>query len=110
MQKFANYLLIEQQDNIYSLHLTPELQDDIGTVGLVKFTEDKSVKKNETIVVIEASKTIFSINTPLAGTIVEINKEAINNPKYLNSSKLEQNWLIKLTNVDQKEFLKLEDY
>lgn len=45
MQKFANYLLIEQQDNIYSLHLTPELQDDIGTVGLVKFTEEKSVKK-----------------------------------------------------------------
>lgn len=47
MQKFANYLLIEQQDNIYSLHLTPELQDDIGTVGLVKFTEEKSVKKTK---------------------------------------------------------------
>lgn len=110
MEKFANYLLIKKENNIYSIHLTPELQDDIGTVGYLKFTDEKEVRKDELILVIEASKTIMTIKTPLQGTIIDKNTQAIANPILLNSSKFEENWIVKLTNVDEKAFLALEDY
>lgn len=36
--------------------MTPELQDDIGTVGYVEFMTANDVAKNDEIVSIEASK------------------------------------------------------
>lgn len=33
MKKRANFLFIEKQDDVYTVSMTPELQDDIGTVG-----------------------------------------------------------------------------
>ncbi|HEM9452649.1 TPA: glycine cleavage system protein H, partial [Streptococcus agalactiae] len=40
MKKIANYLLIEKNEELYTISLTPELQDDLGTVGYVEFTDD----------------------------------------------------------------------
>ncbi|HGN4696790.1 TPA: glycine cleavage system protein H, partial [Streptococcus pyogenes] len=40
MKKIANYLLIEKTDDRYTISMTPELQDDIGTIGYAEFTDN----------------------------------------------------------------------
>ncbi|MGT2934755.1 glycine cleavage system protein H [Streptococcus castoreus] len=109
MKKFANYLLIEKIDDHYTISMTPELQDDIGTIGYAHFTENDTVAVDDVIVNLEASKTVISILSPLAGKIVERNEAARLIPDLLNSEKPEYNWLLVLTDVDQVAFESLED-
>lgn len=110
MKKIANFLIIEKHDNIFTISMSAELQDDVGTVGFVHFTNKSNVIKNDEILKIEASKTVLSIKTPLAGQVVEINRDAISNPKLLNSPDSGKNWIIKLTSVDENEFNSLPNF
>ncbi len=105
----ANYLLIEKEGDLYTISMTPELQDDVGTVGYAEFSEATHVAVDDTLLNIEASKTVMGILSPLAGTIVERNEAAIMTPTLLNSEKAEEHWIVKLTDVDVASFEALED-
>ncbi|WP_434336738.1 glycine cleavage system protein H [Mesomycoplasma conjunctivae] len=110
MKKFANYLIIEKNENIYTIFMSAELQDDVGTIGYLHYNDVNKLQKNDEILKLEASKTLLSIKSPLAGKVLEFNQEAISNPKLLNSASAKDNWIIKLIEVDENEFQKLEDY
>lgn len=109
MKKRGNFLFIEKQDDVYTISLTPELQDDIGTVGFVEFGAGDTVQTGEPILNLEASKTVLEINTPLTGKVMERNEAAVKEPSLLNSAKSEENWIIKLTDVDEAAFNELEE-
>lgn len=109
MKKRANFLFIEKNDDVYTLSMTPELQDDIGTVGFVEFIETESLEIDEPIANLEASKTVLEIASPLAGTVVGLNEDAISEPTLLNSANPEENWVFKLTDVDEAAFNALEE-
>lgn len=109
MQKRANFLFITKEENTYVLSMTPELQDDLGTVGFIDFTEASHIEQGDTLVNIEAAKSVLELDSPITGDVVEVNKAAVDNPSLLNSEKAEENWLVKLNNVNEEEFLALED-
>ncbi|HHI6389099.1 TPA: glycine cleavage system protein H [Staphylococcus aureus] len=109
MKKLANYLWVEKVGDLYVFSMTPELQDDIGTVGYVEFVSPDEVKVDDEIVSIEASKTVIDVQTPLSGTIIERNTKAEEEPIILNSEKREENWLFKLDDVDKEAFLALPE-
>ncbi|AAZ53685.1 glycine cleavage system protein H [Mesomycoplasma hyopneumoniae] len=110
MKKIANFLIIEQKNEIFTIYLTAELQDDLGTIGFLKFTNKKQLEKDDVVAKIEASKTVFSIKTPLKCRIIELNQLAEKDPKILNSHDSEKNWLFKAKDIDQSEFDELEDF
>ncbi|MBJ8325379.1 glycine cleavage system protein H [Streptococcus pacificus] len=109
MKKIANYLYIEKENDLYTISMTPELQDDIGTIGFIEFTDEDVLKVDDIILNLEASKTVMGISSPIAGKVVERNEAATLTPKLLNSEKPEDNWIIKLTDVDEKAFEALEN-
>ena len=109
MRKMANFLWIDKQDDVYTVLMTPELQDDLGTVGYVDFAADKEVDVDDTLMNVEASKTVLDVATPLAGTIVEKNTAAEDEPTLLNSTNPAESWIVKLTNVDEAAFNALAD-
>ena len=109
MTKIANYLLIEQEAEDYIIRMTAELQDDVGTLGFVHFSDKEILAVNDEILSLEASKTVMAITSPLAGRVVAYNTAALDQPTLLNSEKPEENWLVRLTEVDQVAFLALED-
>ncbi len=77
MKKLANYLWVEKVGDLVLFSMTPELQDDIGTVGYVEFVSPDEVKVDDEIVSIEKiSKTVIDVQTPLSGTIIERNTKA----------------------------------
>ena len=104
MKKLANYLWIEKIGEQYVYRMTPEQQDDVGTVGYVAFMGEDNVKVDDEIVSIEASKTVLDVQSPLAGKIVARNTKAEDEPTLLNSEKPEENWLVKLEKVDETAF------
>lgn len=109
MRKVANYLWVEKNGEEYTLIMTPELQDDIGTVGFVEFTKAEEIEKNDSLLELEASKTVLDLASPLAGKVVAVNDKATNEPTLLNSAKPEESWVVKLTGVDEAEFNALAD-
>ncbi|GAB3066721.1 glycine cleavage system H family protein [Virgibacillus ainsalahensis] len=109
MRKRANFLFIEKNDDVYTLTMTPEIQDDIGTVGFVEYTDGDTLNVDDAILNLEASKTVLELDSPLAGKIVERNEAAISEPTLLNSAKTEENWVVKLTEVDEEAFNQLEE-
>lgn len=109
MLKRANFLFIEKDNEVYTLNMTPELQNDIGTVGFAEFVDITTVDAEDPIVNLEASKTIVEITSPLSGRIIERNDKIIKDPSILNSTSKEDNWIVKLTNVDENEFNTLND-
>lgn len=111
MRKLANYLWVEQNENEFTFIMTPELQDDIGTVGYVEFiaNDGDQIEKDQAILNLEASKTVLELQAPLAGTIAAINKAAEEAPEQLNSEKAEASWVYKMTGVDQAAFDQLPE-
>ncbi len=109
MKKREKFLFIEKNDDMYTISMTPELQDDIGTVGFVEFTDGDSVEAGEAILNLEASKTVLELESPLAGKIVERNEALTAEPSLLNSAKAAENWVVKLTDVDETVFNKFEE-
>lgn len=109
MRKVANYLWVEKNGEEYTLIMTPELQDDIGTVGFVEFTKAEKIEKNDSLLELEASKTVLDLASPLAGKVVAVNEKATDEPTLLNSAKAEESWVVKLTGVDEEEFNALAD-
>ncbi|WP_391591789.1 Glycine cleavage system protein H [[Mycoplasma] cavipharyngis] len=109
MKKIANYLILTKNNDQVIVSMSAELQDDLGTIGYVKFVVGDKINLNEPILRIEASKTIMTITCPISGTVVAINQAAITNPLLLNSENIAENWLIKLQDVDFAQFNALED-
>lgn len=109
MKKRANFLFIEKKDNTYTLSMTPELQDDIGTVGFVEYITAETLQVDDPILNLEASKTVLELASPIAGKVVERNEAALTEPTLLNSAKAEENWVVKLTDVDEAIFDQLEN-
>ncbi|PAV28147.1 glycine cleavage system protein H [Virgibacillus profundi] len=109
MKKRGNFLFIEKNDDIYTLSMTPEMQDDIGTVGFVEYLDGDTLNVDDAILNLEAAKTVLELASPIAGKIVGRNEAAISEPALLNSAKTEENWVVKLTDVDEAAFNKLEE-
>lgn len=109
MTKRKNFFFIDKNADEYTVSMTPELQDDVGTVGFVEFLGKDQVEEGEAFLNLEAAKTVFEAQSPLAGTITAYNEAAEDQPELLNSEKAEENWLIKLTDVDAAAYEALED-
>ena len=109
MKKLGNYLWVKKEGDIYTLSMTPELQDDVGTVGYVEFTRESQVEAGDSLLSLEASKTVLDIFSPLSGRIVEFNSAAQDQPTLLNSANPAESWLVRLTDVEEAAFLALPD-
>lgn len=110
MQKTGNLLLVERRDDdTYTIRMTPQLQDEAGEVAYAKFTDSDAVETDDEILIIESSKTVMEIASPITGKVIERNTAAEDKPDLLNSTEPSDNWLLKLTDVDEASFNALEE-
>lgn len=109
MTKLKNFFFIDQEGDTYTIRMTPELQDDLGTIGFVEFTDEETIEPGDSFMNVEASKTVFEAQAPIGGRVVEWNVAATDKPDILNSEKPEENWLVKLVDVDSEAYNTLPD-
>ncbi|MDI6860950.1 MAG: glycine cleavage system protein GcvH [Caldisericia bacterium] len=104
-----------------------KVEGDIGIVGITDYAQDKlgdivyleeaslgrKVKKGEAIISIESVKAAAEIHSPISGEIIEVNKEAVNNPQIINEDPYGKGWLfkIKIENMDElKDLMDAKGY
>lgn len=104
MEKISQQLWIEKQGELYTIGMTPELQDDAGDITYVNIVLSATIQEEDTLFNVEASKAAIEVASPLAGRVVKINEAAIDNPALLNSADRLDNWVVVLTDVDEAQF------
>ena len=104
-----------------------KLEGDIGIVGITDYAQDKlgdivfleeaslgkKVKKGEAVISIESVKAAAEIHSPVSGEIIDVNKEAVQNPQIINEDPYGKGWLfkIKVENIDEiKELMDAKAY
>lgn len=102
--KINHGLWIKKEEDSYTVGMTPELQEDVGEIGFVMFQADDEIIIDGDFVELEASKMVVSVPAPITGKIIEKNTEVEDRPGLLNSENQQENWLVKLTEVDEESY------
>lgn len=108
-------------------HEWVKIEGDIATVGITDFAQrelgdivyvdvntiGETVDKEAVFGTVEAVKTVSDLFMPLAGEVLEVNKDIDSAPESVNSDPYGKGWMIKLkiTNSSQiSELLSVDDY
>lgn len=114
--KSDEWLLVD--GTVATLGVTDYAQDQLSDVVFVEITVEKgeAVKKLAHVATIESVKAAADVNSPVSGTILDVNESLPNNPELVNSDPYEKAWMIKIDLADPEELANLmnskayEDY
>ena len=110
MKKYSeNGLWIKKEGEVYVIGLSPKGQDDLGDVSFVELLKNKVVTTEDSIISVEAAKAVTELLSPLSGTVVVFHDDLEENPEFLNELAEENNWILRLTGVDEAAFNALLD-
>ena len=96
---------------------------DVVTIGITQFAADEltdityvelkpggtAIKPGAAVGEVESVKTTSDVYSAIGGTIVEVNKAAVDDPSLLNSDPYGRGWLVKIRTADAGPLNKLMD-
>ena len=104
-----NGFWIKKEADKYIVGLSEKGQDDLGEVSFIDLPETGAIKTTDTLIGVEAAKTMTDLASPLAGTVTAVNEALENNPENLNSTDAAMNWIVELTDVSTEDFEALQN-
>ena len=99
----------EKVDGQVVVGLSEKGQDDLGEVSFIDLPSTGDIKKDDTLIGVEAAKAVTELTLPLDATIVEVNEDLSDHPSQLNSQDRSDTWIVKLTDVDETAFSQLNN-
>ncbi|MDE5948210.1 MAG: glycine cleavage system protein GcvH [Prevotella sp.] len=100
---------VRVEGNIGYIGITDYAQHALGNVVYVDMPEvDDEVTAGEEFGAVESVKAASDLNSPVSGTVVEINEVLDDTPELLNQDAFE-NWIIKVEMTDLSELDSLMD-
>jgi len=103
------WILLEQS-NIGKVGITDYAQSQLGDIVFLDLPAPGiSVKQFEKLGEIEAVKAVSDILSPVSGKVVEINQDAIKEPKTVNDDPYKSGWLVRLELSNPSELDALMD-
>ncbi|MCX7831748.1 MAG: glycine cleavage system protein GcvH [Actinobacteria bacterium] len=118
MQKYPNDRLYYEQhewvkqvdEKTVIVGISYHAQDSLGDIVYISEPEvEKEIQKGDEIAEIESVKAVSQIYAPVSGRIVEVNKNAIDNPEIINRDPYEEGWLVKIELTNPSELEELMD-
>ena len=101
---------VRMEGNIAQIGVTVFAQDSLGDVVFIDLPEvGTEVGQFEKFGEIESVKAVSDLFSPIAGTIVDANSAAIDNPETVNTNPYGSGWLIKVEISDSSQLDKLMD-
>ena len=94
---------LEKTDNTVTIGHSDKGQDDLGEVSFVDVPSEGAVKIDDVLIGVEAAKAVTELTLPVSGTIIAVNEALEDEPSLLNSTKREETWIAKLTDVSSTE-------
>ena len=102
---------VTMEDGVMTLGITDYAQDSLGDIVYVELPEvGMIIQADEALGNIESVKAVSELFCPIAGKVIEINKELEDQPELVNSEPYEGGWIAKLkVSPDEFEAAKLMD-
>ncbi len=101
-----------EEDHTVTLGITDYAQSELGDLNYVELpNEGDEIIPYEPFGSIECSGIITDLYAPLAGHVLEVNEDAIDNPGIINYSPYKEGWVIraKLSSSDELDSLMSAD-
>jgi glycine cleavage system H protein len=90
--------------------ITDYAQDSLGEIVYVELPEEGSqVSTSEAFGVVESTKAVSDLYSPVSGTVTEVNDTLLDNPELINEDPYEDGWMIRVAMSDESELEKLMD-
>ena len=87
-------LWLKEENGVVTIGLTEVAQDDLGNISFAMLPKAGTVvTKGDSVVELEAEKAVVEYETPVSGTIVEINEAGQKNTELLDEPGA---WLFKI--------------
>lgn len=106
------WVLVE--DKYITVGITQFATEELGEIVFAELPKvGQSFNQMSEFGSIESVKTVSSLYLPVAGEIVEVNQDVIDNPVLINEAPYEDGWLVKVEVEDESELEQLmspEDY
>ena len=91
--------------------ITAHAADALGDIVYLELPEVGSqVTAGAVCGEIESTKSVSEIYSPVTGTVVEVNDDAVGDPALVNSDPYGQGWLLKVEVVAEGELVDAEEY
>ena len=88
-----------------TIGITDHAQTQLGDIVFVELPSDgDTVDAGGEFGTVEAVKTVSSLFSPMAGTIIELNSELETRPEAVNENPYGDGWMIKIEVADVAEF------
>ncbi len=96
------------EGNVATIGVTDYAQAELSDITFFELPEiGRKVEQKEEIGVIETSKAVSEIYSPLTGTITEVNTALDDEPETLNSDPYGAGWLVKIEISEKSELEQL---
>ncbi len=90
--------------------ITDHAQDQLGDIVYVELPEvGDQVKKGEAFGVVESTKAVSELFSPVTGKVVEVNDPLSDAPETINEDPYEEGWMIQVEVADASELASLLD-
>jgi glycine cleavage system H protein len=102
------HIWVRIDGDMATLGITDYAQESLGEILSVEFPEiDTYVERDETFGSIESTKAVVDLISPVAGTVVSINEDIIDDIGIINSDPHDTGWLavIEMDDLEQLEDL-----
>tara|TARA_B110000444_G_C18848176_1_gene603528 strand:- start:2205 stop:2582 length:378 start_codon:yes stop_codon:yes gene_type:complete len=106
----ADHEWVKLEGDVATIGVTDYAQSELGDIVFVEVeTEGESLDAEEVFGTIEAVKTVSDLFLPVAGEVLEFNKELEGDPSLINSDPFGKGWIIKIKVTDISDLDKLLD-
>lgn len=99
-----------EDDGTLTVGVTDHAQSQFGDLFVVSLPEvGLSVHASDDVCVIESSKSVTDVYSPVSGKIIEVNEDLEEAPGLINSDPYGDGWLFKMDPADPEEVSELLD-
>ena len=85
------------QNDIITVGITDHAQESLGEIVFIELPDVGTVlDRSSTFGVIESTKSVSDLYSPIAGEVVEVNRSVENEPDIINKNPYGEGWIIKI--------------
>lgn len=101
-----DHFWLKVKDNRARIGMDPLVQESMGAFVVIQIHEKgTTLNRGDSFGTVEAEKFVGPLRAPVSGTIMQINKKVVQNPRLVNSDPYGEGWLIelKLSNFEHEK-------
>jgi glycine cleavage system H protein len=104
IRNFMGYMWYQKEDGVVTIGINEDGLEDFEEIISVELSpEGEKIDSDVVLGTIETDDGPLDIYSPVAGTVIEINSQVIDNPNLIQEDPYEEGWLIRIETTDVDE-------